>query len=70
MKLTKKERELLPLLCLPYKDICKKLYISEGTLKSHITNLLFKFPEQKNKQSIVIEAVKQGIITLDEVVTK
>ena len=70
MELTKRERELLPLLCLPHSKIRERLRISEGTLRAHITNLLFKFPEQKNKSSIVVEAIKRGIIKLEDVETK
>lgn len=70
MELTKREREVLPLLGLPYKDICKRLNIHEGTLKCHYMNLSYKFPDQPNKLCIVLEALKRGIITLDEIVTE
>lgn len=70
MKLTKREREILQLLCLSNKEISNRLYISEGTVKTHIYNITIKFPEQENRCSIVLEAIKHGIITIDEVVTK
>lgn len=70
MKLTKREREILQLLCLSNKEISNRLYISEGTVKTHIYNITIKFSEQENRCSIVLEAIKQGIITIDEVVTK
>ncbi len=69
MQLTKRELEILPFLCLSHKEMAERLCISETTVQSHLTNLSFKFPEQKNKQSILIEAIKRGIISLDEVVT-
>ena len=69
MKLTKREREILPLLCLSNKQICNRLHITDGTVKTHIYNIISKFPEQANRSSIVLEAVKCGIIKIDEVVT-
>ncbi len=70
MKLTKREREILPLLCLTTQKISNYLCLSEGTVKTHIQNIMFKFPEQENRYSVVLEAVKKGIITIDDVVTK
>lgn len=69
MKLTKREREILPLLCLSYKKISDRLNISEGTVKTHITNIMFKFPEQENRYSVVLEALKIGLIKIEEVAT-
>lgn len=69
MKLTKREREILPLLCLPTQKISKILCISKGTVTTHIKNIMFKFPEQENRFLVVLESVKQGIITIDEVIT-
>lgn len=70
MKFTKRELEILPLLCMSNKEIGNRLYISEQTVKTHIYNIAFKFPEQENRCSILLEAIKQGIITIEEVVTK
>ena len=70
IELTKREREILPLLGLPYKDIQCRLNLSEGTVKNHITNISYKFPEQPNKICILLKALKEGIITLDEIVTE
>lgn len=69
MKLTKRELEILPLLCLSYKKISCRLNIAEGTVKTHITNIMYKFPEQENRCSVVLEAVKKGIISINEVIT-
>ena len=70
MKLTKRECEILPLLCLPNKQISNNLHISVGTVSTHISNISYKFPDQKNRYSIVLEAIKRGIITIEEVVTE
>jgi DNA-binding NarL/FixJ family response regulator len=69
-ELTKRERDVLPLLALPYKEIAKRLGITSPTVRSYIASLSYKFPEQPNKLCIVLEALKQGIITLDEIVTE
>lgn len=70
MELTKREREILPLLGLPYKEIQNRLNLSQGTVRNHIMNISYKFPDQPNKICILFEALKQGIITLDEIVTE
>lgn len=70
MKLTKREREILPLLCLSYKQMSNKLNISEGTVRTHISNIMFKFPDQENRFSVVLEALKIGLINLDEIITR
>jgi DNA-binding NarL/FixJ family response regulator len=69
-ELTKRERDVLPLLALPYKEIAKRLGITSPTVRCYIANLSYKFPEQPNKLCIVLEALKKGIITLDEIVTE
>ena len=70
MKLTKREREIFPLLCLSYKQMSNKLNISEGTVRTHISNIMFKFPDQENRFSVVLEALKIGLINLDEIITR
>lgn len=70
MELTKRERQILPMLALPYKEISKKLCIEISTVRCHIASLSYKFPEQQNKLCIVLEALKRGIITLDEIITE
>ena len=70
MNLTKKERHILPMLALPVKDVAERLGIAKPTFFAHLTNISYKFPEQPNKFCILLEAVKQGIITLDEIVTE
>ena len=68
MELTKREREILPLLCLSLKAIQKRLNLSEGTVKNHILNMSYKFPKFENRFCILIYALQEGIITLDEIV--
>lgn len=70
MELTKREREVLPLICLPLKTIQERLNLSEGTVKNHIMNISYKFPPTHNRFCILIEALKEGLITLDEIVTE
>ena len=48
-ELTKRERDVLPLLALPYKEIAKRLGVTKSTVRCHIANLSYKFPEQPNK---------------------
>lgn len=67
MKLTKREIEILQLAHLSSNDICEKLCIAPGTLKTHITNLSFKFPNCNGKASYQIEALKSGLIELDDI---
>lgn len=70
MELTNREREILQLMALPYKEIAVRLGISCHTVKTHANNIIYKFPEQNNKLSVILEALKRGIITLDEIVTE
>lgn len=70
MKLTKREKEILKMLCLPNKSIAKKLNISLSTTKRHINHIFNKLYTPANRASIVIEALKQNIIKLEEVITE
>ena len=70
MNLTKRERQILPMLALPYKEIAKRLVVACPTVRCHIKNLSYKFPEQDNKLCSMLEALKRGIITLDEIITE
>ena len=67
MFLTNKELEVLRLLTLPNRVIARKLRISEGTVKSHIGALFGKFPNQKTRAGILIQAVKDGVLILEEI---
>ena len=70
MELTNRERQILQLFALPNKEIAIRLCISTNTVKTHVNNIIYKFPEQNNKLSVILEALEQGIITLDEIVTE
>ena len=70
MKLTKKEREVLPFYCLPKKEIAKRLGVSIGTVNTHIAHISYKIHYHPNRMCVLLEALKQGIITLDEIVTE
>ncbi len=70
IKLTKREREILVHACLPIKDVAERLGIEIVTVKTHLANISCKFPEQPSKFCILLEALKRGIITLDEIVTE
>lgn len=68
-KLTQKELQVLQLLCLSNKEIAQILWLSNGTVKNYIESLLRKFGS-KSRTTILIKALKAGVLTLDEVVTK
>lgn len=68
-KLTQKELQVLQLLCLSNKEIAQILWLSNGTVKNYIESLLRKF-ESKSRTTILIKALKAGVLILDEVVTK
>lgn len=70
-KLTEKEKEILKFLCLPSQEIAKRLIVEESTIRTHITNLFNKFNLlYNNRQCLLIEAIKQQVIKLDELITE
>ncbi len=70
MQLTKREKEVLKMLCLPNPEIAKRLFISLPTVKRHVHNISNKFPEISSRRTLLVEAVKRGIIKLEDVITK
>lgn len=62
--LTGRQRDVFELLAvgLSNKQIARKLGVSEGTVKSHMKEVLYKFGAQSRTQAITI-AFKRGIIT-------
>jgi len=70
MKLTKREKEVLKMLCLTNPEIAKRLFVELSTVKGHVHNIFNKFPEVANRTSLLIEAVKRKIIKLEDVITK
>lgn len=69
MSLTKREMEIIKMLCLTDKEIAHKLSIKKCTVKTHVRNLLNKLCEYK-RINLLITAIKQGIIKLEDVITK
>lgn len=70
MKVSKREREILKMLCLPNKIIARKLNISLATVKSHISNLLAKFYWVENRTELLYEALNQHVIHLEQIINK
>jgi len=64
-ELTDREIEVLELLAegLPNEDIAEKLYISERTVRSHVSNILGKL-DLANRTQAALYAVRQGIADL------
>lgn len=69
MKITKREKQILCLLCLSNPEISKILKIEKTTVKTHIGNLLNKFVEN-NRQSLLIAALKKNVIDINEITTE
>ncbi len=65
-KLSPREMDVLRLLPTPatYREIGKKLFISEETVRTHVKNILAKL-DQPNRTQAVVAAVKSGLITLE-----
>ena len=63
--LTNREQEIFALLINNYttKEIAKKLYISEKTVRNHISNTMQKLGV-KNRCNAVIELLKLNIIKI------
>ncbi|MFB6290945.1 MAG: response regulator [Candidatus Bipolaricaulia bacterium] len=63
--LTDREIEVLELLAegLPNEDIAEKLYISERTVRSHVSNILGKL-DLSNRTQAALYAVREGIADL------
>lgn len=65
--LTPRELDVLRHLALglPNKAIASALFISDETVKTHVTNLLSKLRVENRAQAIV-EALRRGLVSLDE----
>jgi two-component system NarL family response regulator len=64
-RLTERELEVLRLVAqgLNNKDIAKKLFISENTVKNHVRNLLEKL-QLHSRMEAVLYAVREKIVDL------
>jgi DNA-binding NarL/FixJ family response regulator len=63
--LTEREEEVLQLLAegLSNKDIAARLYLTEGTVKNHISNILGKL-QANDRTHAVIRALRHGLVEL------
>ena len=63
--LTERETKVLALIAqgLGNKDIAAQLYLSEGTVKNYVSNIMAKL-HANDRTQVVIKAVQQGIVKL------
>lgn len=66
--LTKRKFDVLKLLYFKKPEIAKKLFISTSTVKAHINNIYCKLCVHNSAQAL-IKALKDRIITLDDIET-
>lgn len=59
-KLTNREHEIYKLLISgkSYREICKTLYIAEGTLRTHISNL-YRKKQVGSKTDLILKHLKE-----------
>ena len=67
-RLTSREKEVLDMVVsgLTNKEIAKSLYLSEHTIKKHITNILDKL-DMRNRKDLIIY-VKENNIKIKDVI--
>ncbi|MGG0810036.1 response regulator transcription factor [Brevibacillus laterosporus] len=65
LQLTEREREIFELIVdnLSNHEIAEKLYISEATVKTHVSSILRKMG-QPNRSQAVLYALKQGLVKM------
>ena len=68
MKISKREREVLRLICLTNPQIAKRLGISIRTVKTYVRHLFEKLGCESRTEA-AIKAIKEGIIQVQEVYT-
>lgn len=66
MKLTEREMEILKLLHYPNPIIAKKLILSIPTVKCHIHSIFNKFPFANNRTQLILTALQDKIIKLED----
>lgn len=69
IKFTPREMDILKMLCLENQIIGSKLYLSLSTVKTYVTRILNKMGVD-NRHTAQIKAIKNGIITLEEIITE
>lgn len=65
---TKREIEIIKLLCLENKEIGEILRISPATVQTHITNIRQKVVAS-SRASLIVELLKAEVVKIDEIVT-
>ena len=70
MNLSDREKEILLVSTLPYKEMSKRLYITVSTINTHVTNMLNRNPELINRHGILIKAIQEGLINPKDVITE
>lgn len=68
-KITKGEREVLKLIYYSDKEISEMLYLSLSAVKYRLRSLSDKLHFAKSKVQILVNALNDGVITLDEIKT-
>ena len=65
MKISKREREVLRLICLTNPQIARRLNISIRTVKTYVRHLFEKL-DCENRTEAAIKALKQNVIDIEE----
>ena len=65
MKISKREREVLGLICLTNPQIARRLNISIRTVKTYVRHLFEKLGCE-NRTEAAIKALKQNVIDIEE----
>lgn len=66
--LTTREKEVLKLICLSNQEIAERLFITVGTTKMYVHNILNKLV-CFNRSEALAKAIKKGIIKVEEIHT-
>ena len=71
-QLSPREREVLLLSSrgLPVKEVASRLIITERTVQAHLSSVYAKFGGAKNKTEALIIALKNGVITIEELLAE
>lgn len=69
MQLTKREYQVLTLVCNSDKQIAKQLGISLSTAHTYMFHLFNKFVVN-NRSQLLVEALRQNVITFEDIVLR